>query len=85
MKAVRRREYRGPELDGNVFDWIIEEAERIRYWGRERETKAPIPDRTVSLSGHDLNYAVRQIHKPYEPGAQAPGEDSFEVAKAWKL
>lgn len=86
IKEVRRREYRGQEVDGNVFDWLVEECERIRYWGG-RETKDPIPPRSTFRSLHSRNPhdASRRLLEPNEPGLQATRENTFEIAKARKL
>lgn len=86
MKAVRRREYRGPELDGNIFDWLVEETERIRYWGAHRPTQDPIPPVSLrSLRGNNLHHAARAILNAQEPRPHSPRENTFEITKARKL
>ena len=86
IKQVRRREYRGQEIDGNVFDWLVEECERIRYWGG-RETRDPIPPRSTfrSLRSSNPHHASRVLLQANEPGLKTSGENTFEIAKARKL
>lgn len=85
IKSVRRREYRGPELDGNVFEWLIEESERIRYWSG-RETREPIPYRPPlkSLRGNYQGHTVLRLDAD-ESSADRPRENTFEISKARKL
>lgn len=85
MKEVRRRDY-NPDAHGNVFDFIVEECERIRYWGGH-ETKDPIPARDSawrSLSRHQPGRAVPLLHTQITC-PENPRQDVFEISQARKL
>ena len=86
IKHTRRREYRGTELDGNVFDWIVEECERIRYWDGQ-ETRAPKPRVPAlrSLRGNDVHHTASPRLNLHKSSSNAPGEHTFEISKARKL
>jgi hypothetical protein len=85
IQSVRRREY-DPEKHGNVFDWLVEESERIRYWSKRGiETQAPKPAPILrSLRSKDSRHSAH-VFQPQEPGLQAPRENTFEISKARKL
>lgn len=77
----------------NPFNWIIEETARIRHHNqRFRDThrmeqalkRGPLPADFKSLRGFHRGHAVHLLKRD-EPGLQASGEHTFEIAKARKL
>lgn len=85
MKEVRRRDY-NPDQHGNVFDFIVEEVERIRYWGGH-ETKDPIPPQAphwLSLTRHKPGRAAPLLNSQVACPKDA-GQNVFEITKARKL
>lgn len=75
-----------PERHGNVFDFIVTECRRLRYWnttGKE-PAKALPPPTFKELKGFHGRHAVL-VHQAYEPSADSPGKYTFEISKARKL
>lgn len=83
---TRRRDYRGQDEDGNVFAWIVEECERIRHWDQAKRERVRIPARRppdlFRLNPHN---SAGPLLNPNVPCPDAPGKNTFEIAKARKL
>lgn len=82
-KKVQCREY-NPESHGNIFDFIVEESERIRYWGGKVERDLPPRPAWRSLD-RDNPHGPASLLKLQEPGSDDARKDVFEIAQARKL
>lgn len=85
IKEIRRRDY-SPDAHGNIFDFVVEESERIRYW-QGQETQDPLPARNApwrSLSRHKPGRSVTLLHTQITC-PENTRQDVFEISQARKL
>lgn len=86
MSCLKDRQEYDAERHGNIFDFVVAESTRLRYWLNPDNTRQPkSPEPTLkSLRGSHGGHASL-VEKLQKAGAYKSAEDVFEVAKARKL
>lgn len=80
-----RREYTPDQ--GNIYEWLVEECERLRHWSKRGPIRAyeqPIPRLRSLRSSFNAGH-VPNLLQPKEASAQSAGEDPFKVSQRRKL
>ena len=80
--TVTRREY--DPSKGNIFEWIVEEVERLRYWSGE-DLDLPVSRRAVRKLDKMNHHAAPFLHQPQEPSPHSAIEDIFKVPHGGEL
>lgn len=87
IKEIRRRDY-NPDAHGNIFDFVVEESERIRYWqGQETQDAIPARDQPsswLSLTRHKPGRTATLLN-PQVPRPDHASQNVFEISQARKL
>lgn len=84
MTCLKNRQEYNPEKHGNVFDWIVGESRRLRYWQRPQEVPPPQRAPLRLLHGHYSGNSLYRL-QPDVAGADKALENVFELASARKL
>lgn len=84
MTILKNRQEYNPELHGNVFDFIVQESRRLRFWQRPQEPELVRRPQMQSLRGNNGRNALYRF-QANEPSANKTSENVFELAGARKL